>query len=51
MLLGSEIIYTVVNRLNFELGTPTIIRASSYGHILSLVDGKGRESSHAELFS
>ena len=38
MLLGSERICTVVNRLSFDLGAPAKVRASSYGHVLSLVD-------------
>ena len=32
----------IQNSMNFELDAPTSLRASSYGHVLSLVDGRGR---------
>ena len=36
--------------MNFKLDAPTTIRASIYGHVLSLVDGRGHDSVVSKLW-
>ena len=37
------------NSMNFELDSPATIRARSYGRVISLVEGRGRDSVVSEL--